>query len=219
MINRREFMVSTAALGIAGRAAAATKPASSAILRKIPVERRAAARHRHGHVADLRRRRGRGGSRAPLAAVLAELVAGGGTVIDSSPMYGRAEQVTGDLLRGMKPAPKIFAATKVWTTGTRGRHRADEPVVRAPGGQANGSHAGSQPAGLADPSAGAARMEGRGTDPVHRHHDLESRAVRRHGGRDARRAARFRAVQLQRRRAEAGEGRCCRSRATRASPR
>jgi diketogulonate reductase-like aldo/keto reductase len=42
---------------------------------------------------------------------------GGGTVIDSSPMYGRAESRVGDVLRAMKEAPTPFAATKVWTDG------------------------------------------------------------------------------------------------------
>jgi len=42
---------------------------------------------------------------------------GQGTVIDSSPMYGNAEQRVGDVLRGMQPRPPIFAATKVWVRG------------------------------------------------------------------------------------------------------
>lgn len=40
----------------------------------------------------------------------------GGTLIDSSPMYGSAEQVTGILLKRTKH-PKLFSATKVWTDG------------------------------------------------------------------------------------------------------
>lgn len=40
-----------------------------------------------------------------------------GRVIDSSPMYGEAEAVLGELLSGIAPKPKIFAATKVWTDG------------------------------------------------------------------------------------------------------
>jgi aryl-alcohol dehydrogenase-like predicted oxidoreductase len=55
--------------------------------------------------------------RAPLAEVLRLFLAGGGRVVDSSPMYGRAEGVTGDLLVGATPAPGPFLATKVWTTG------------------------------------------------------------------------------------------------------
>lgn len=53
--------------------------------------------------------------REPLAEVLRLFVAAGGRVIDSSPMYGRAETVVGDLVAaGKHPA---FLATKVWTSG------------------------------------------------------------------------------------------------------
>src|SRR5262245_65389049 len=48
--------------------------------------------------------------------VLAALFDAGGTVLDSSPMYGRAEEVVGKLLM---PADRkhAFLATKVWTRG------------------------------------------------------------------------------------------------------
>jgi diketogulonate reductase-like aldo/keto reductase len=52
-----------------------------------------------------------------LPGVLDALVAAGGTVIDSSPMYGRAEATTGELLAARTPRPPVFLATKVWTTG------------------------------------------------------------------------------------------------------
>lgn len=55
--------------------------------------------------------------RAPLAEVLQTLFAAGGSVIDSSPMYGPAEGVTGDLLADLKARDKAFIATKVWTRG------------------------------------------------------------------------------------------------------
>lgn len=55
--------------------------------------------------------------RAPLAEVLRTLFAAGGKVIDSSPMYGPAEGVTGDLLTDLKARDKAFIATKVWTRG------------------------------------------------------------------------------------------------------
>ncbi len=45
---------------------------------------------------------------------LAEL---GGTVVDSSPMYGAAEQVVGALSAELALAGKLFVATKVWTSG------------------------------------------------------------------------------------------------------
>ena len=55
--------------------------------------------------------------RAPLREVLRTLVATGGSVIDSSPMYGRSESVVGDLVRELKVRRRLFLATKVWTTG------------------------------------------------------------------------------------------------------
>ena len=52
-----------------------------------------------------------------LPQVLAALFSAGGTVIDSSPMYGRAEAVAGDLLAKSNAQAKAFIATKVWTRG------------------------------------------------------------------------------------------------------
>lgn len=56
-------------------------------------------------------------SRTPLAGVLQALFEAGGSVVDSSPMYGRAEAVTGDLLAAQGWRAKAFIATKVWTRG------------------------------------------------------------------------------------------------------
>ncbi len=55
--------------------------------------------------------------RAQLADVLQAFFDHGGNVIDSSPMYGRAEQVIGELLRKTRNTNSLFAATKVWTDG------------------------------------------------------------------------------------------------------
>src|SRR5438105_2511944 len=41
----------------------------------------------------------------------------GGRVIDTSPMYGRAEQVIGDLTAALGIREQLFLATKVWTHG------------------------------------------------------------------------------------------------------
>jgi aryl-alcohol dehydrogenase-like predicted oxidoreductase len=57
--------------------------------------------------------------RAPLREVVTHFFAAGGRVIDSSPMYGNAETVTGDLVSELAPAERPFLATKVWTTGKR----------------------------------------------------------------------------------------------------
>ena len=57
------------------------------------------------------------GERAPLREVLRLFVEMGGTVIDSSPMYGRAEEVVGDLSASLGLGGSLFLATKVWTRG------------------------------------------------------------------------------------------------------
>ncbi len=57
------------------------------------------------------------GERAPRLEVLRTFLDAGGRVIDSSPMYGRAEEVTGDLVAALPGAPRPFLATKVWTRG------------------------------------------------------------------------------------------------------
>jgi aryl-alcohol dehydrogenase-like predicted oxidoreductase len=53
----------------------------------------------------------------PVGAVYDAFVAGGGTVLDTSPMYGRAEAVLGELMRARANRQRMFVATKVWTRG------------------------------------------------------------------------------------------------------
>ena len=55
--------------------------------------------------------------RRQLAEVMQVFFDNGGTLIDSSPMYGRAEEVVGDLLADVGRKDEVFAATKVWTDG------------------------------------------------------------------------------------------------------
>lgn len=57
-------------------------------------------------------------------AVIAEFLRRGGGVLDSSPMYGVAQDVIGRSLKRIDPNsagdhPGLFAATKVWTRGNR----------------------------------------------------------------------------------------------------
>jgi diketogulonate reductase-like aldo/keto reductase len=53
-----------------------------------------------------------------LPGVLDALFAAGGKLIDSSPMYGRSEETTGELLAAArKQQAQAFLATKVWTSG------------------------------------------------------------------------------------------------------
>lgn len=67
-------------------------------------------------------------ARRPLREVVRLLVDAGGRIIDSSPMYGRAEAVTGHLLADLQGRPRAFLATKVWTTG---RERGIEQMQRS----------------------------------------------------------------------------------------
>ena len=55
--------------------------------------------------------------RTELKQVLVEFAALGGSVIDSSPMYGEAERVVGDLTGELANRDKYFFATKVWING------------------------------------------------------------------------------------------------------
>jgi diketogulonate reductase-like aldo/keto reductase len=55
--------------------------------------------------------------RGQLDEVLSLFVKLGGRVIDTSPMYGRAEEVIGDLTATLGIRDRLFLATKVWTRG------------------------------------------------------------------------------------------------------
>lgn len=54
---------------------------------------------------------------ATLKQVLVETRKLGGSVIDSSPMYGSAEKTVGDLTAALSSQNDFFYATKVWTSG------------------------------------------------------------------------------------------------------
>ena len=60
---------------------------------------------------------GSAAERQPLEEVLAVFAKGGGKLVDSSPMYGRAEAVIGEIAGKLKLRDSLFLATKVWTTG------------------------------------------------------------------------------------------------------
>ena len=67
-------------------------------------------------------------ARSALRDVLRTLVELGGSVVDASPMYGRAERVVGTLSRELGLVDEIFGATKVWT---RGREDGVEQMTRS----------------------------------------------------------------------------------------
>lgn len=68
--------------------------------------------------------------RGPLQEVLTAFVELGGRLIDSSPMYRRAEQVVGDLAAELDLRDRLFVATKVWTSGREAGIRQMEESLR-----------------------------------------------------------------------------------------
>ena len=57
------------------------------------------------------------GDPAPLREVMKAFTQAGGRMVDSSPMYGAAESVVGDLSAELGLRKRLFIATKVWTRG------------------------------------------------------------------------------------------------------
>ena len=55
-------------------------------------------------------------ARAECADVMRQFFAGGGRLIDSSPMYGSAQDVIGQAVQAIKP-PRLISADKVWISG------------------------------------------------------------------------------------------------------
>lgn len=68
------------------------------------------------------------GQRDASRAVLQRFVALGGRLIDTSPMYGDAEEAIGSLATELGVLPGLFLATKVWT---RGRREGEAQVERS----------------------------------------------------------------------------------------
>jgi len=68
--------------------------------------------------------------KAQAQATLKAFVELGGRVIDSSPMYGSSESVTGELAAALGVKPKLFVATKVWTSGRRAGLRQMEESMK-----------------------------------------------------------------------------------------
>ena len=84
-------------------------------------------------------------------------VEGGGRVVDSSPMYGSSEQVTGQLAAELGVQPKLFVATKVWTSGKQAGIRQMEESHSKAACEPPRPDAGAQPGGRADAPGHAAR--------------------------------------------------------------
>jgi diketogulonate reductase-like aldo/keto reductase len=58
-------------------------------------------------------------AKSPLLEVMQAFIDNGGQLVDSSPMYGSAEAVTGALLERISNKQNLFTATKVWINGKR----------------------------------------------------------------------------------------------------
>jgi diketogulonate reductase-like aldo/keto reductase len=69
-------------------------------------------------------------ARGGLEGVLGAFVELGGSVVDSSPMYGRSEEVAGDLAAKLGVQSTLFLATKVWTSGKTAGIRQMEDSMR-----------------------------------------------------------------------------------------
>ena len=69
-------------------------------------------------------------SRQSVKEVLRLFAEKGGTVIDSSPMYGKSEEVVGDLSKALGLQKDLFMATKVWTQGEQAGIRQMETSMR-----------------------------------------------------------------------------------------
>lgn len=114
-LTRRRFLH---ALGLAAAAPLVPGPARAAETK--PVEKRIPSSGEAIPVIGLGTSRTfdaeAGAAREALVPVLQAFFDRGGTLIDSSPMYGDAEETVGELLRKTRYRG-LFAATKVWTDG------------------------------------------------------------------------------------------------------
>jgi diketogulonate reductase-like aldo/keto reductase len=113
MFNRRDLLITGLLAGVAARTAfPATGPATRPIPSSgEPLPVIGLGTSRTFDVGD------DPAARAALLPALREFFSRGGTLIDSSPMYGSAEAVTGYLLARLAQPTRPFIATKVWTTG------------------------------------------------------------------------------------------------------
>ncbi len=73
--------------------------------------------------------------RAPLVEILGDFAQPAGRLIDTSPMYGNAERVIGELSAELGIGGRMFLATKVWTEGREAGIRQMEESMRLLGSQ------------------------------------------------------------------------------------
>jgi aryl-alcohol dehydrogenase-like predicted oxidoreductase len=58
--------------------------------------------------------------------IIDQLLEKGGSLIDSSPMYRRSEEIVGDIIKAGGYRSDLFLATKVWTIANAEIDRPDE---------------------------------------------------------------------------------------------
>ncbi|TNF86654.1 MAG: aldo/keto reductase [Gammaproteobacteria bacterium] len=117
-LSRRQFLRSTGAVALMS----ALAPADIAALESAVIKKAIPASGEKLSVIGLGTSRtfdvdSSQAAQSPLVEVMQAFFANGGQLIDSSPMYGSAEAVTGELLRAVKDKSGLFTATKVWTYG------------------------------------------------------------------------------------------------------
>ena len=114
--TRREFIQTAAALAGATLMAAESGAAPAPLERRIPKSGEALPAVGLGtwQVFDVANNPREYGQARETLRVFAEM---GGRMIDSSPMYGSSEAVTGQLITELGLSGRLFLATKVWTSG------------------------------------------------------------------------------------------------------
>lgn len=117
-VNRAQFLRALLATGLAGTAGASagSAPAGRMQKRQIPSTEEELPVVGCGTWVGFGHAPGTP-EYARLPAVVEALFDAGGSVLDSSPMYGLAERTTGELLARSSRRDQAFLATKVWTTG------------------------------------------------------------------------------------------------------
>ncbi len=125
-MDRRDFLFQLQGLGFLSMGAGLTRMQDHVLKRSIPStgENLPAVGVGTWQTFDVP---GSPAAREPLKEVLTILLDKGGTVVDSSPMYGKSEEVVGDLSTELAINDNLFVATKVWTTGREdGIHQMNE---------------------------------------------------------------------------------------------
>jgi aryl-alcohol dehydrogenase-like predicted oxidoreductase len=130
-MDRRNFLALGGVAAMTGSGIVNAAPADKLLMRRIPSSGETIPAIGLGTSGPFEVGRDEA-ARAPLREVLQGFFAGGGTLIDTSPMYSTAEAVLGDLLSADQQA-KVFIATKVWTpgSGAHGEQKGIEQMQRS----------------------------------------------------------------------------------------